>query len=334
LRSVFRLRGMRTIQLTIAMTMLAVPASAFALSDTTSADAHHDRRPASLPVQIAPRHVRLGHPVSITGRAGAAQAGHEVQLQSDAAGRGSWHAVADTRIGRRGRFHFRAHLRRTGMLRAVEVAGDVDRRPHAARRGTRAHAVTGPLMAISAPAMVRVKAAVQIAERQRAVLEGAQVDLSGALAPARAGRPVAVQARTDHRWRTVAESHTGHRGRFAVRFRPRHPGDQPLRVVFRGDRFNDRATHAAGMLEQFVPTVASWYEDYGTTACGYHAGYGVANRTLPCGTRVRLRYGGHSVTATVDDRGPYVYGRDFDLNQTTAAALHFGGVGTVEADIR
>jgi rare lipoprotein A (peptidoglycan hydrolase) len=35
------------------------------------------------------------------------------------------------------------------------------------------------------------------------------------------------------------------------------------------------------------------------------------------------------VTATVDDRGPYVGGRDWDLNQNTAAALGFGGVGTV-----
>ena len=39
--------------------------------------------------------------------------------------------------------------------------------------------------------------------------------------------------------------------------------------------------------------------------------------------------GGRTVVATVDDRGPYVGGRTFDLNQNTAAALGFAGVGTV-----
>ena len=35
------------------------------------------------------------------------------------------------------------------------------------------------------------------------------------------------------------------------------------------------------------------------------------------------------MTATVDDRGPFVGGRTWDLNQNTAAALGFGGVGSV-----
>jgi rare lipoprotein A (peptidoglycan hydrolase) len=39
--------------------------------------------------------------------------------------------------------------------------------------------------------------------------------------------------------------------------------------------------------------------------------------------------GGRTVTAVVDDRGPYVGGRQWDLNQNTAGALGFGGVGTV-----
>ena len=83
------------------------------------------------------------------------------------------------------------------------------------------------------------------------------------------------------------------------------------------------------MLSVFTAAAASWYEDAGNTACGYHATYGVANKSLPCGTKVKIRYGGRSVTATVDDRGPYVGGRDWDLSQTTAGALRFGGVGTI-----
>lgn len=77
------------------------------------------------------------------------------------------------------------------------------------------------------------------------------------------------------------------------------------------------------------PELASWYYDEGSTACGFHAGYGVANRTLPCGTRLTIRYGHRSIVATVDDRGPYVGGRSFDLDQRTAMALGFDGVGTV-----
>ena len=105
--------------------------------------------------------------------------------------------------------------------------------------------------------------------------------------------------------------------------------DRRLRVMFSGDRANGRTVQPAGRVTVYSADVASWYDDSGSTACGFHAGLGVANRTLPCGTKVRFLAGGHSVTATVDDRGPYVGGRNWDLNQSTAAALGFGGVGTV-----
>ena len=67
----------------------------------------------------------------------------------------------------------------------------------------------------------------------------------------------------------------------------------------------------------------------GDTACGFHAYYGVASTSLPCGAKVAFLYGGRTVTATVDDRGPYVGGRDWDLNQNTAGALGFDGVASV-----
>jgi rare lipoprotein A (peptidoglycan hydrolase) len=89
---------------------------------------------------------------------------------------------------------------------------------------------------------------------------------------------------------------------------------------------------SAGSVNVLHPALASWYEDAGNTACGFHAGLGVANRTLPCGTKVTFQYGGRTVTAVVDDRGPYAGGREWDLNQATAAALGFGGVGTVWSD--
>ena len=73
----------------------------------------------------------------------------------------------------------------------------------------------------------------------------------------------------------------------------------------------------------------SWYDDGGQTASGWHATYGVANRTLRFGTRVLFRYHGRQITATVDDRGPFIYSRLFDLDQNVAQALGFAGVDTV-----
>lgn len=52
---------------------------------------------------------------------------------------------------------------------------------------------------------------------------------------------------------------------------------------------------------------------------------------LPCGTMVKLRYHGRSVTVPVIDRGPYVAGRDYDLTEAVKRKPGFPGVGTVLA---
>jgi rare lipoprotein A (peptidoglycan hydrolase) len=73
--------------------------------------------------------------------------------------------------------------------------------------------------------------------------------------------------------------------------------------------------------------VASWYGPgfYGNrTACGQTyspAIFGVAHRTLPCGTLVTLTHGARTVTVPVIDRGPYVAGRSLDLSYATKLAL-------------
>jgi rare lipoprotein A len=54
---------------------------------------------------------------------------------------------------------------------------------------------------------------------------------------------------------------------------------------------------------------------------------GVAHKTLPCGTTVKLVYHGHALVTRVIDRGPYVKGRAFDLTQAASEALGFEGVG-------
>lgn len=73
--------------------------------------------------------------------------------------------------------------------------------------------------------------------------------------------------------------------------------------------------------------IASWFGPglYGNrTACGLtltSALPGVAHRSLPCGSLVTLRYGSSLVTVPVVDRGPYSYGREFDLTFATKTAL-------------
>ena len=75
-------------------------------------------------------------------------------------------------------------------------------------------------------------------------------------------------------------------------------------------------------------TVATWYGPgfYGhTTACGQKLTpklVGLASRTLPCGTLVRISYGGHLLTAPVLDRGPFGHsGAVWDLTSGAARAL-------------
>lgn len=57
---------------------------------------------------------------------------------------------------------------------------------------------------------------------------------------------------------------------------------------------------------------------------------GVAHKTLPLGTQIQIMYNGKVVNATVHDRGPFIIGRDLDLQPAIAWALDFDGVGTVQ----
>jgi len=74
--------------------------------------------------------------------------------------------------------------------------------------------------------------------------------------------------------------------------------------------------------------IATWFGPgfYGKqTACGQTLTptvIGVANRTLPCGTLVKVSYKGHALTVPVLDRGPYSQiGADWDLTAGAAQAL-------------
>lgn len=164
------------------------------------------------------------------------------------------------------------------------------------------------------------------------VLDGHAASVAGRLLPARGGHLVELQRRGRRGWRTLARTFTGRRGRFSVSYTPHGLREQRLRVFFPGDGAAGARARRVGTLGVFRLAGASWYGGGGSLACGGQltgSTLGVANKTLPCGTLVTLRYGGHSIRVPVVDRGPYVAGRDFDLTEATKRALGFEGVGQV-----
>jgi hypothetical protein len=164
------------------------------------------------------------------------------------------------------------------------------------------------------------------------VLDGRQVSVAGALSPGLSGRSVELQAMGPHGWREVAHARTGAHGRFRLRYRPHATGSRRVRLRFSGDGYDLPARRELGRLNVYRLAEASWYGGGGMLACGgalTSSTLGVANKTLPCGTLVTLRYGGRSVRVPVVDRGPYVAGREFDLTEATKQALGFGDTGQV-----
>lgn len=156
--------------------------------------------------------------------------------------------------------------------------------------------------------------------------------IAGVLRPGLAGRTVTLQALGAHGWSTLARAHTGRAGRFRLRYTPRRAGSEHVRLRFAGDASDPAAHRALGRLNVYRLAEASWYGGGGGLACGGQltsTTMGVANKTLPCGSLVTLRYGARAVRVRVIDRGPYVAGREFDLTEATKRALGFGDTGQV-----
>lgn len=59
-----------------------------------------------------------------------------------------------------------------------------------------------------------------------------------------------------------------------------------------------------------------------------------AHHSLPIGTRVRVTYCGRSVVVRINDRGPFIAGREIDLSRGAARAIGLSGVGGVHLAIR
>ncbi len=164
------------------------------------------------------------------------------------------------------------------------------------------------------------------------VLTDHKSTIAGVLRPGLTGRMVTLQALGAHGWSTLASTHTARAGRFRLRYTPHRAGSERVRLRFAGDASDPGAHRALGRLNAYRLAGASWYGGGGGLACGGQltsTTMGVANKTLPCGSQVTLRYGDRTVSVRVIDRGPYVAGREFDLTEATKRALGFGDTGEV-----
>jgi rare lipoprotein A (peptidoglycan hydrolase) len=252
--------------------------------------------------------VRYGHRLAFNGKApGGART---VRLEQAPGGQG-WRPVAQTTSGADGSFGFAVKAASSGAYRAVTDGA------------------TSPPQKVTVLPRLAGKAS-------RHVRRGSTVRVRGSVKPARAGRSVRLQRRSGHGWKTVDKARTGSGGSFRASWRPSGNGSYKLRVKFGGDSLNAAAGHTLrNRVHVYRPALASWY---GPGLYGGHLGcggtltpskLGVANKSLPCGTKVTLRYHGRSVTVPVIDRGPYAGAREFDLTAATKRKLRFGSTGTV-----
>jgi hypothetical protein len=322
MRRALGVRELRRSRAALGALIVGIPASTGilatagrALADTVAA------QPASsgeLATHVQSRRIAYGHNVVVEGTAPASESGHEVQLQFAPERSSTWSTLRSTTVPSSGRFRLAAPLKRSGRVRVVAPSS-----------GSSSQGAPSASSASSSSQHVAVAAKLRVRAQAINDLGGHRVDVRGRLLPGVPGRKVKLEAGSGRGWRVVATARTGPAGHFVLHYTPSGAARQQLRVRFGGDVVNAPSRARAGSVAVFEQTVASWYNDAGSTACGFHAYYGVANRSLPCGTRVTFVNGGRTVTATVDDRGPFVGGRDWDLNQNTAGSLGFGGVGSL-----
>jgi rare lipoprotein A len=181
----------------------------------------------------------------------------------------------------------------------------------------------------------RVKSHVALHVSRHSVLSGSGVIVRGKVRPSGAHRVKVVFGGPDHE---VLALRTERNGTFRVSWDASQIGNYGVEAFGVHDK-RVRGSHSkVRHLTSYRLAGASYYGPglYGNgVACGgtlEPGTLGVANKTLPCGTMVKLRYGGRSVTVPVIDRGPYVAGREYDLTTATKERLGFPGVGYVQAD--
>jgi rare lipoprotein A len=204
--------------------------------------------------------------------------------------------------------------------------------PAAAKQSPDNHPRQEPKRVVQQPK--RANAHVTLHLSTHTVLSGNGVAVRGKVRPSGRQRVKIVFRGAGLDIRTVT---TKANGTFAERWAPRGTGNYSVRAYGVHNRRAGGSRSPARHVTSYRYAGASYYGPglWGNgVACGgtlMPETMGVAHKTLPCGTMVKLRYHGRSVTVPVIDRGPYVAGRDYDLTEAVKERLHFPGVGTVLA---
>jgi rare lipoprotein A len=198
-----------------------------------------------------------------------------------------------------------------GMMITAGIAGAQDTVPGLTDTGPEASAA-------SAPTAVSLKG-------ERNVMAHEDVTFRGRVAPG--GRHRVVVRVGGRKLRT----HSRANGTYRVHWRASSSGVYTARARITGTPV--RSHHLR--VNSYRAAEASYYGPGlygGALACGgtlTPGKLGVANKTLPCGSKVTLRYHGKTVTVPVIDRGPYAGNREYDLTAATKAKLGFPSTGTV-----
>lgn len=189
----------------------------------------------------------------------------------------------------------------------------------------------------SAAAKMQEKANAEDAEEaemaRKAAEQAAQLQ---AQHDAAAGNPSAPEAPKP----SQPENNTGNGNGNSGQNNQTDQGGQQVDPPAEGNGSNGGSSSQAPDESGWLTGVASYYgigDGFmgGTTASGEkvtETSMGIAMLNVPFGTRVEIRYGGKSVIAYVNDRGPYAHGRVIDMQPAVARALNFlsVGVGTVQ----
>jgi rare lipoprotein A (peptidoglycan hydrolase) len=184
------------------------------------------------------------------------------------------------------------------------------------------------------PSSSSISTPITVTKKRLNVRAGGRAAVVGRLPAVPAGATAVLEVRRAGRWVALDRDRIGAAHAYALRERLSRVMSVPARIRVEGAvRVPGRRL---GRLNVYRTALASWYGPglFGRrTGCGstLRAGLrGVAHKTLPCGSRVTLRYDGRVVRVPVIDRGPYVGAREFDLTSATAQALGFTGHGAIQ----
>jgi rare lipoprotein A len=165
---------------------------------------------------------------------------------------------------------------------------------------------------------------------------------TGSVPSSDSGKVVEIERRghqTGWNWAATAHGTVQRDGSFSAYWPANHIGQFDFRAVveLRAGTTHGGLASATAAAIVYRPAIATYYGTgfYGSqTACNVkltaHT-LGTANRTLPCGTKVAVYYGGKMMVVPVIDRGPYANHADWDLTEATAQKLGTPGIANVGA---